>query len=138
MVRSAQTMDLSCIKVSTISKQAESSFHLRLITYRCTFGCVQNNFEAYGTSGANHAAILHRYKHCLQMNQNEIPHEPCHLPLPGVSKTIFEPVIRSTQTAHLSCIKISTISKWTETSMHLSLVTYEYRWERPKWFLSPW
>jgi hypothetical protein len=30
---------------------------------------------------------------------------------------IFEPIVRSTQTVHLSCVKISTISKWTELSL---------------------
>jgi hypothetical protein len=33
-VRSTQTMYLSCINISTISKQAETSFHLNLVTYR--------------------------------------------------------------------------------------------------------
>ena len=32
MVRSAQTVQLSCVKFSTISKQTESIFHLRLVT----------------------------------------------------------------------------------------------------------
>jgi hypothetical protein len=51
------------------------------------------------------------------MERKEIPHDPRHLGVPsGASKTIFEPMVRSTQTVHLSCIKISTISKWTELS----------------------
>jgi hypothetical protein len=37
----------------------------------------------------------------------------------GASKIIFEPMERLAQTVHLSCIKISTISKRTETSFHL-------------------
>jgi hypothetical protein len=32
MVRSAQTMQLSCVKVSTISKQIKTSFHVSLVT----------------------------------------------------------------------------------------------------------
>ena len=32
----------------------------------------------------------------------------------GVSKMISEPMVRSTQTMQLSCVKISTISKWGE------------------------
>jgi hypothetical protein len=60
----------------------------------------------------------------LQMDRNEIPHDPGHLGvLSGVSKVIFEPLVRSAQTVHLSCVKNSTISKRTETSIHLSLVT---------------
>jgi hypothetical protein len=39
---------------------------------------------------------------------------------------------------HLSCIKISTISKRTKLSFHLSLVTLEYHRVRPKWFLGLW
>jgi hypothetical protein len=39
---------------------------------------------------------------------------------------------------HLSCVKSSTISKWTETSFHLSLVTLKYHRVRPKRLLSLW
>jgi len=39
------------------------------------------------------------------------------------------------QTVHLSCIKISTISKKIEPSVHLSPFTKEYQQVRPKWFL---
>jgi hypothetical protein len=45
-------------------------------------------------------------------------------------------MVHSAQTVHLSCVKISTISKWTKTSFHLSLVTAEYQWVRPKRLLS--
>jgi hypothetical protein len=38
-------------------------------------------------------------------------------------KQFSEPMVRSTQTVHISCVKISTISKYTKTSMHLSHVT---------------
>jgi hypothetical protein len=73
------------------------------------------------------------------MNQNEIPHDPLHLGVPsGVSKMIYDVVVCSAQTMRLSCVKTSTISKRTESSIHLSLVTYEYHQVRPKWFLSLW
>jgi hypothetical protein len=42
------------------------------------------------------------------------------------------------QTVHLSCVKISSISKWTETLFHLSLVTLEYHQVHPKGFISVW
>ena len=55
---------------------------------------------------------------------NEIPHDPRHLGVPsGASKTISELMVRSVQTMLRSCVKISTISKWTETSFQLSFVT---------------
>ena len=89
-----------------------------------SIGCVQNDFWACGTFGANRAPILHLHKHCIQMDRNEIPHDPHHLGvLSGASKTISEPIVYSTQTVHLSCIRISTVSKWIETSFHLILVT---------------
>jgi hypothetical protein len=46
--------------------------------------------------GANCAPILHGHKQCLQTNQNEIAHDPCHVTVPsGVSKMISEPIVRS-------------------------------------------
>ena len=42
------------------------------------------------------------------------------------------------QTVQLSCIKISTISEQTKSSLHLSLFNYEYHPLRLKWFLSLW
>jgi hypothetical protein len=47
-------------------------------------------------------------------------------------------VICSVQTMHLSCVKISTISKGTKMSFHLSLITSEYHRVHLKWFLSLW
>jgi hypothetical protein len=45
-------------------------------------------------------------------------------------------MVHLAQTVHLSCVKISTISKLTETSFHLSLINLEYRLVRPKWFMT--
>jgi hypothetical protein len=39
------------------------------------------------------------------------------------AKVISKPMVHSAQTVHLSCIKISTISKQTKTSFQLGLVT---------------
>jgi hypothetical protein len=87
----------------------------------------------------NRAPILHRHKHYLQLDQNEIPHDPRHLGVPsGASKMISEPVVRSAQIVHLSCVKIYSISKRTESSIHFSLVTKQYHQVHPKRFLSMW
>jgi hypothetical protein len=51
---------------------------------------------------------------------------------------ISEPVVHSAQTVHLSCIKICSISKRTESRIHLSLTPKEYHQVRPKQFLSLW
>jgi hypothetical protein len=58
MVISAQTVHLSCVKISTIPKQTEMSFHLSLEP-RSAIRFVQNDFYAYGMIGANRAPILH-------------------------------------------------------------------------------
>ena len=100
---------------------------------RCSIGCVPADFQAYGTFDAKLATILHRRQHCLQPDRNEILRDPRPLGVPsGASKMISEPMVCLTQTAHLSCVKISTISTRTEMSFHLSLVTSEYHWVRPK------
>jgi hypothetical protein len=52
------------------------------------------------------------------MQRREIRHDPCHLGVPsGVSKIISEPMVCSTQTVHLSSVKISAIFKRTEVSL---------------------
>ena len=139
MVRSMQTVQLSCIKISTISKHTEPSFHLSLFiqenhrvhpkwflrvwcirhkpcTYlaskltlspnrpkrdirwytstRSSIGCVQINFQAYGTFHANHAPILHEDSHYLQINRTELSPEPLHLGVSlGASTTVSEPMV---------------------------------------------
>jgi hypothetical protein len=57
MVLSAQTVHLSCVKISTIPKQTKMSFHLSLEP-RSAIGCVQNDFCAYGILGAKYAPTL--------------------------------------------------------------------------------
>ena len=47
-------------------------------------------------------------------------------------------MVHSMQFVHLSCIKISTISKQRKLSFHLSPFTQEYHRVHPKWFLSLW
>jgi hypothetical protein len=73
------------------------------------------------------------------MDQNEILHDPCPLGVTSsASKMISELMVHSVQTVHLSWIKISIVSKRTETSFHLSLDTQEYHPAHPKQFLSLW
>jgi hypothetical protein len=82
---------------------------------------------------------LHQHQQYLQMDQNEIPQDPRHLEVPsGASKMISEAVVCLTQTVHLSCVKISTIFEWSESSFHFSLVNLEDHRVRPKRLLSLW
>jgi hypothetical protein len=113
----------SCLEPRLALSPNGPSFHLSLVTQE--YHRVRpKRFLSVGTFSSNCAPILHRHKHCLQTKRSEIPHDPCHLGvLSGASKMIFEPMVHSMQTMHLSCVKISTISKRTKTSFHLSLVT---------------
>jgi hypothetical protein len=73
------------------------------------------------------------------MDQNEILHDPRPLGVTSsASKMISELTVHWVQTVHLSWMKISTVSKRTETSFHLSLDTQEYHPAHPKQFLSLW
>jgi hypothetical protein len=78
MVRMAQTMHRSCTETNTIYKRTE-----RRSTWptspRSSIGCVHNDFRGYDTFGANYWSILHRDLHYLQMDRNEILHDPRHL-----------------------------------------------------------
>jgi hypothetical protein len=66
------------------------------------------------------------------MDRNKIPHDPRHQGEPSdASKTISEHMVRSSHTVQLSYVKISTIYKQTESSLHLSLITKEYHQVRP-------
>jgi hypothetical protein len=57
---------------------------------RSSNGCVQNDFWAYGTFGANYAPTLNQDYHYIQTDRNKLPFEPRHLGVPSTaSKTIF-------------------------------------------------
>jgi hypothetical protein len=90
---------------------------------RSTIVCVQNDFWAYGTLGAN----VHQSCAALTLSPNILKQastNPWHLGvLSGAPKMIFEPIARSAQIVYLSCVKINSISKWTKTSFHLTHIT---------------
>jgi hypothetical protein len=110
MVRLGQTVHLSYVNISIISNELTQA-STWASSLRSTIGCGQNDFWAYVMFRANRAPILHRHQHYLQMVQNKILHDPHHLGVPlGTSKMISEPLVRSAQTMHLSCVKICTIS----------------------------
>jgi hypothetical protein len=79
---------------------------------RSSIGCIQNDFRPYGMFGSNLDPILHQDELYLQTDRLEHPLELHHLGVPSdVSKTISEPMVRSSQTEQLPCAKMSTISK---------------------------
>jgi hypothetical protein len=58
------------------------------------------------------------------MDYNEFSLDPRHIGVPLIApKMIFEHMVRSAQTMHLSCVEINTISKQTEMIFHLIYAT---------------
>jgi hypothetical protein len=123
VIHSAQTVNYLAPRL-TLSLNGLKQASTCPTSPRSTIRCVQNDFHARGTFGANRAPILHRDEQYLQTDRNELPLDPCHLGVPsGASKMVSEPMERSTETVHLSCTEINTISKRTEMSFHLAHVT---------------
>ena len=72
-----------------------------------------------------------------QQTETRIPLDPRHLGVPsGMSKMIYEPMVCSAPIVHLSYT--DTGSQQTETRFHLTHITKEYHWVRPKRFPSLW
>jgi hypothetical protein len=74
--------------------------------------------------GANCAPINNDTNTVSKQTKNEFPHDPFLLGVISVaSKAISEPMVRLAQIEQLSCVKISTVSKRTETRFHKTHVT---------------
>jgi hypothetical protein len=70
---------------------------------------------------------------------NRAPPDPCHLGVPSAaSKTIYEPIVRLTQTEHISCSDANTVSKQIETRFHITHITSEFHQVPPILFLRLW
>ena len=123
MVRSVQTVHLFCVKIilSLNGPKRASSWPT---SCRSTIGCVQKRFLRLWYVWHEQCTYLAPIPTLCPNRRNEIPHDPRHLGVPlRASKTISLPMVRSVQTVHLSYIKICTISKQTEMSFNLSLIT---------------
>jgi Leucine-rich repeat (LRR) protein len=135
MVHSTQTMHLSCNDTNTIPKWTKMRFHMTHVT-----------MEFHRVHPKRLLRLWYvRHKPCyynasrLAISSNSLNQASTWALSPsGESKTISEPVVHSAQTVQLSCVKISTIPKHTESSIHLSLVTLEYNQVRPKRFITLW
>jgi hypothetical protein len=78
-------------------------------------------------------------QHCLQTDRSKISYDTRHLGVPScAARLISKHLVCSMQTVHLSWIKISSISKQTKPSIHLSPFTLEYQQVHTKWFLRLW
>jgi hypothetical protein len=131
MVCSVQTVHLSCVKISTLSRWTKISFRLSLITSEyyqvhlkgfsdpmvCSaqtvhVPCVKIRTTSKLTKTSFHLSLVSSYSiGCIENNSL-------------ACGTFVAPV-------HLSCTYTNTISKWTE-------MRFEFHPVRPKQFLSLW
>jgi gamma-glutamylcysteine synthetase len=138
VVRSAQTVHLSCVKISTISKQTESSDHLSLITKEYHQVRPKRFLSLWYVRCKPFTYLASRLA-LYRMNWIKHPLELCQIGvLSGASKMISEPTVCLAQTIHLSCTDNNTISKLTKMRFHMTHVTLEFHRVRPKRFLRPW
>ena len=85
MVRSTQIVQLSCIKISTISKWGKLSLEPRHLGVPS--GASKAISKPMVRLAQKCAPIFHRHLHCLQTERSEILHDPCYLGVPlGASK----------------------------------------------------
>jgi hypothetical protein len=118
-----KTIYLSCVEINTISKWTETSFHLTHVTLEY-HRLHPKWFPKQWYVWCKPCTYLAWDKHYLQMERNKLPYDIHYLEIPGgVPKAIFMLVVDSSQTMHLSCANINTISKHTKTSFPLTHVT---------------
>jgi hypothetical protein len=144
VVHSVQTVHLSCAKIILVAKLLLSPNRSIWASPwstspRSTIRCVQTNFWAYSTFGTNRAPILRRDWNYLQMAQGKFLIDPRRVGVTSVApKMIYEPMVRSAQNVHLSCVEINTSPNRLKTIFLLIYATSEYHLVRSKWFQSIW
>jgi gamma-glutamylcysteine synthetase len=138
MVRSVQTVHLSCTDTNIVSKRTKTRFNKTHITYE--FHRVRPKlFMSLWHIQCKPYTYLASTLALSPNGLNRAPPDPRHLGAPlGASKTIYEPMVRYAQTVHLSCTDTNTISKRTKMRFHTAHVTYEFHRVRPKLFMSLW
>jgi hypothetical protein len=137
MVRSAQTVHLSRVKISTISKQTKWASNLACHLAVPLGG--QKRFLSLWYIWRKPCTYLVSTLTPSPNGPKQDSHDPSHLGVPlGASKMVSDPIVCSAQTMHLSCTNINTLSKWTETRFHVMHITEEFHRVRPKQFLSQW
>jgi hypothetical protein len=136
VVCSAQIMHLSCIDTNTVSKPIDMGFqtthvtedfqrvHLKWFPSLWYIRCKPSTYPA------SRLALSPKTP-----NQNSTWTMAPRSTIVCVHSD-FEPMVYLAQTVHQSCVKISTISKLTEMSFHLSFITKEYNRMHQKWYLS--
>jgi hypothetical protein len=116
MVCLVQTVHLSCTDTNTVHKCPKTRFHMAHVTYEYHRVRLKLFMSLWYVQCKPCTYLVSRLA-LFPNGPNRAPPDPRHLGVPsGASKTIYEPMVLSLQTVHLSCVKISTFSKRTEQS----------------------
>jgi hypothetical protein len=123
MVCSVQTENLSCTNTNVVSTRTKTRFHMTHVTYDFYRVCPKL-FMSLWIVQCKRCTYLASYVALSSNGPNRAPPDPRHLGVPsGASKTINEPIVRLTQTEHLSCTDANTIIKQIETRFHMTHIT---------------
>ena len=138
LVRSAQTIHLSCVKIGTICKWTEMSFHESR-----NLGVPSGASKTISELMVHLAQTMHLS--CTNTNtiskqkRSEIPHEPRHQGVPsGASKMFLILWYVQRKPCTYLASRLALYVRKAETIFHLSLVTYWYHRVHPKGFMSLW
>jgi hypothetical protein len=109
MVCSVETMHLSCTNTNTVSKRTKT--HTAHVTYRFHWVRPKLFISLWYVYFKPCTYLVSRL--ALSPNRpNRAPPDPHHLRVPlGASKIIYEPMVRLTQTEHLSYTDANTVPK---------------------------
>jgi hypothetical protein len=115
-----------CTDTCTVSKWTKTRFHMTNVTYEFHRVRPKLFIRIWFIPCNPYTYLLSRL--ALSPNgPNRAPPDPRHLEVPsGASKIIYEPMVRLTQTEHLSCTNANTVSKQIETRFHMTHVTSEF------------
>jgi hypothetical protein len=123
MVCSVQTVQLSCTDTNNLSKQTKTRFHMTHVSYKFHRVGPKLFMSLWYVLCKPCTYLVSRL--ALSPNgPNRAPPGPHHIGVPsGASKTIYEPMVRLTQTEHQSCTDANTVSKHIETRFYMTHVT---------------
>jgi hypothetical protein len=118
MVCSLQTVHLSCTDINTVSKWTKTKFHTTHTTYEFHWVRPQLFMSLWYLQCKPWTYLVSKL--ALSANRpNRAPPDPRHLGVPsGASKMIYQPMVRLTQSEHLSWTDANTVSKQIETRFH--------------------
>jgi hypothetical protein len=119
----AQTVHLSCTNTNTISKWTKTRVDMTHVNLEFHRVRPKPFLVLWYVSHKQCSYIASRLALCSNGLNRASTWASSPKSTIGCVQNDFLPMVRSAQTMHLCCVKISTITKWTESSIRLSLVT---------------